>query len=131
MVIGSMMNTANGSMSPSSSSSSANAQAPGLKTYFKTPEGRYKLHYEKTHSSALLHYAHGKTVSQVSSLFFFFPSIFFIHIPYNLGVSLNVILLPRVYLQHHFGLHYTINSKFNHVSCKGMNRGRLEIKVYG
>ena len=39
--------------------------AAGLKTYFKTPEGRYKLRYEKTHS-AVLHYSHGgKTVSQV------------------------------------------------------------------
>ncbi|KHF98349.1 putative catabolite repression creC [Gossypium arboreum] len=59
-----MINTANGMMS--TSSSSANAQSPGLKTYFKTPEGRYKLHYEKTHPSSLLHYAHGKTVTQVT-----------------------------------------------------------------
>ncbi|XP_039068080.1 WD repeat-containing protein 20-like isoform X2 [Hibiscus syriacus] len=50
----------------STSSSSANAQSPGLKTYFKTPEGRYKLHYEKTHPSSLLHYAYGKTVTQVT-----------------------------------------------------------------
>lgn len=60
-----MMNTANGTMM-SPSSSSVTAQSPGLKTYFKTPEGRYKLHYEKTHPSGLLHYAHGKTVTQVS-----------------------------------------------------------------
>ncbi|GMI71251.1 hypothetical protein like AT3G53390 [Hibiscus trionum] len=59
-----MINTANG-MIPTSSSS-ANPQSPGLKTYFKTPEGRYKLHYEKTHPSSLLHYAHGKTVTQVT-----------------------------------------------------------------
>ncbi|KAL6906144.1 hypothetical protein ACP4OV_003745 [Aristida adscensionis] len=40
--------------------------AAGLKTYFKTPEGRYKLQYEKTHS-AVLHYTHGgKTVSQLT-----------------------------------------------------------------
>ncbi|XP_021806773.1 dystrophia myotonica WD repeat-containing protein [Prunus avium] len=58
-----MINTSNGMMSTTSSS---NAQSPGLKTYFKTPEGRYKLHYEKTHSSGLLHYAHGKTVTQVT-----------------------------------------------------------------
>ncbi|KAH9671603.1 WD REPEATS REGION domain-containing protein [Citrus sinensis] len=50
----------------SQSSSSANAQSPGLKTYFKTPEGRYKLHYEKTYPSGLLHYAHGKTVTQAT-----------------------------------------------------------------
>ena len=63
-----MMNTSNGTISGPSSSSSpaANPQAPGIKTYFKTPEGKYKLHYEKTHSSGLLHYAHGKTVTQVS-----------------------------------------------------------------
>ncbi|KAJ8754204.1 hypothetical protein K2173_002104 [Erythroxylum novogranatense] len=59
-----MINTTNGMISPSSSS--ATAQSPGLKTYFKTPEGRYKLQYEKTHPSGLLHYAHGKTVTQVS-----------------------------------------------------------------
>lgn len=58
-----MINSSNGMIS--TSSSSANAQSPGLKTYFKTPEGRYKLHYEKTHPSGLLHYAHGKTVTQV------------------------------------------------------------------
>ncbi|XP_071910520.1 uncharacterized protein [Coffea arabica] len=64
-----MINTAgsNNMMSPSASSASANnAQSPGLKTYFKTPEGRYKLQYEKTHPSGLLHYAHGKTVTQVT-----------------------------------------------------------------
>ncbi|XWS55811.1 hypothetical protein CRYUN_Cryun09bG0032300 [Craigia yunnanensis] len=64
MIRDAMINTANGMIS--TSSSSANAQSPGLKTYFKTPEGRYKLHYEKTHPSGLLHYAHGKTVTQVT-----------------------------------------------------------------
>ncbi|XWS66899.1 hypothetical protein CRYUN_Cryun05aG0240500 [Craigia yunnanensis] len=64
MIRDAMINTANGMIS--TSSSSANAQTPGLKTYFKTPEGRYKLHYEKTHPSGLLHYAHGKTVTQVT-----------------------------------------------------------------
>ncbi|XP_039043033.1 WD repeat-containing protein 20-like [Hibiscus syriacus] len=59
-----MINTANGMIS--TPSSSANAQSSGLKTYFKTPEGRYKLQYEKTHPSSLLHYAHGKTVTQVT-----------------------------------------------------------------
>ncbi|KAH1258616.1 putative catabolite repression protein creC [Glycine soja] len=61
-----MMNTANGTMISPSSSSGTAAQSPGLKTYFKTPEGRYKLQYEKTHPSGLLHYAHGKTVTQVT-----------------------------------------------------------------
>ncbi|KAG2406049.1 uncharacterized protein HKW66_Vig0053040 [Vigna angularis] len=58
------MNTSNGIMTQSSSSGAT--QSPGLKTYFKTPEGRYKLQYEKTHPSGLLHYAHGKTVTQVT-----------------------------------------------------------------
>ncbi|VAH93654.1 unnamed protein product [Triticum turgidum subsp. durum] len=43
--------------------------APGLKTYFKTPEGRHKLQYEKTHSPSVLHYNHssgGKTVSEMT-----------------------------------------------------------------
>uniref|UniRef100_A0A7C9DZ31 Uncharacterized protein n=1 Tax=Opuntia streptacantha TaxID=393608 RepID=A0A7C9DZ31_OPUST len=63
-----MMNTSNGLISPSSASSGAvNSQsATSLKSYFKTPEGRYKLQYEKTHPSGLLHYSHGKTVSQVT-----------------------------------------------------------------
>ncbi|CAN8279123.1 unnamed protein product [Cochlearia groenlandica] len=64
-----MINSSNGMISAPSSSSSpaaANPQSPGIKTYFKTPEGKYKLHYEKTHSSGLLHYAHGKTVTQVT-----------------------------------------------------------------
>ncbi|PHT38456.1 hypothetical protein CQW23_22029 [Capsicum baccatum] len=65
-----MMNSGVSGNSMSSSSaqgnnSSNNAQSPGLKTYFKTPEGRYKLHYEKTHPAGLLHYAHGKTVTQM------------------------------------------------------------------
>ncbi|XP_052172534.1 uncharacterized protein LOC127788387 isoform X2 [Diospyros lotus] len=62
-----MINTNNASMLPSSSSSAAtNAQSPTLKTYFKTPEGRYRLHYEKTHPPGLLHYAHGRTLTQVT-----------------------------------------------------------------
>ncbi|KAH0469790.1 hypothetical protein IEQ34_001348 [Dendrobium chrysotoxum] len=49
-----------------SSSSSMNPSAPGLKAYFKTPEGRYKLQYEKTHSAGIMHYSHGKSVSQLT-----------------------------------------------------------------
>ncbi|CAN8268119.1 unnamed protein product [Cochlearia groenlandica] len=63
------MKNSNGTISSSSSpATAANSQSPsGIKTYFKTPEGKYKLHYEKTHSSSgLLHYAHGKTVTQVT-----------------------------------------------------------------
>ncbi|KAF7048064.1 hypothetical protein CFC21_056881 [Triticum aestivum] len=56
-------------MATSSSASGGGAAggAPGLKTYFKTPEGRHKLQYEKTHSPSVLHYNHssgGKTVSE-------------------------------------------------------------------
>lgn len=47
----------------------AQAQAQALKTYFKTPEGRYKLQYEKTHPPGLLPYTHGKSVSLVGFLF--------------------------------------------------------------
>ncbi|XP_061374234.1 uncharacterized protein LOC133316494 [Gastrolobium bilobum] len=59
-----MINNGNGVIPMSSSSGTA--QPSGLKTYFKTLEGRYKLHYEKTYPSGLLHYAHGKTVTQVT-----------------------------------------------------------------
>ncbi|KAF9593013.1 hypothetical protein IFM89_019740 [Coptis chinensis] len=60
----------NGLMSTSTTNNNNNAnngQSNGsLKAYFKTPEGRYKLQYEKTHPPGLLHYAHGKTVTQVT-----------------------------------------------------------------
>ncbi|EYU34439.1 hypothetical protein ABFS82_10G098100 [Erythranthe guttata] len=62
-----MMNSgASNNMMSSASASGNNAQPPGLKTYFKTIEGKYKLQYEKTHPAGLLHYAHGKTVTQVT-----------------------------------------------------------------
>ncbi|XP_020111897.1 WD repeat-containing protein 20 homolog isoform X1 [Ananas comosus] len=48
------------------SSSAANSQSPALKTYFKTPEGRYKLLYEKSHPAAVPHHSHGRTVSQLT-----------------------------------------------------------------
>jgi len=54
--------------SAAGSGGGAGAGAGGLKTYFKTPEGRHKLQYEKTHSPAVVHYNHsGKTVSQVAT----------------------------------------------------------------
>ncbi|KAD5803140.1 hypothetical protein E3N88_14500 [Mikania micrantha] len=58
-------------MSSSSTTGGNNAagsgqQPSGLKTYFKTPEGRYKLKYEKSHPTGLLHYALGKSVTQVT-----------------------------------------------------------------
>ncbi|KAL7195533.1 hypothetical protein ACSBR1_035712 [Camellia fascicularis] len=53
-------------MSSTSSSAATNAQSPVLKTYFKTQQGRYKLHYEKSHPAGLLHYSHGKTVTLVT-----------------------------------------------------------------
>uniref|UniRef100_A0A5B7ART1 Uncharacterized protein n=1 Tax=Davidia involucrata TaxID=16924 RepID=A0A5B7ART1_DAVIN len=61
-----MINSTTNTMMSSSSSAANNTQSPGLKTYFKTPEGRYKLQYEKTHPTALLHYGHGKTITQVT-----------------------------------------------------------------
>ena len=36
-----------------------------IKAYFKTPEGRYKLHSEKTRPANLLPYSYAKTISQV------------------------------------------------------------------
>lgn len=44
----------------------SNAQSTAVKPYFKAPEGRYKLSYEKTHPAGLLHYSHGKAVTQVT-----------------------------------------------------------------
>lgn len=62
-----MNNTGNGLISPTSSSSTTNTQSQTiLKTYFKTPEGRYKLQLEKTHPVGFLHYTQGKTVTQVT-----------------------------------------------------------------
>ncbi|KAL9228034.1 hypothetical protein vseg_003652 [Gypsophila vaccaria] len=43
-----------------------NQSSASLKTYFKTPEGRYRIRSEKSHPSGLLHYSHSKTVSQVT-----------------------------------------------------------------
>ncbi|KAJ7532250.1 hypothetical protein O6H91_14G079700 [Diphasiastrum complanatum] len=42
-----------------------NGQASGVRTHFKTPEGRYKLSREKTYPTGILHYSHGKVVTQV------------------------------------------------------------------
>ena len=65
--VGLMSNTGatTASSSSSTSTTNANSQSQGLKTYFKTPEGRYKLHYEKTHPPGFLPFSHGKSVSQV------------------------------------------------------------------
>ncbi|BFI24825.1 hypothetical protein MPTK2_1g15200 [Marchantia polymorpha subsp. ruderalis] len=43
-----------------------NSQSPSVRTHFKTPEGRYKLSHEKTHPSSVLHYSHGKAITQVT-----------------------------------------------------------------
>ncbi|KAI7749425.1 hypothetical protein M8C21_000245, partial [Ambrosia artemisiifolia] len=48
------------------SSSNTAAQSIGLKTFFKTPEGRYKLHHDKTHPSSLLPYALAKSITQIT-----------------------------------------------------------------
>ena len=66
-----MINNNTNTTMPSSSSPSStatNAQSPGLKTYFKTPEGRYKLQYEKTHPTSFVHFPLGKTITQVNNL---------------------------------------------------------------
>ncbi|XP_051152431.1 uncharacterized protein LOC127266284 [Andrographis paniculata] len=57
---------ATGNMSPSAPAAGGGAQPPGLKTYFKTPEGKYKLQYEKTYPPGAVHYSHGKTVTQMT-----------------------------------------------------------------
>ncbi|XP_021751594.1 uncharacterized protein LOC110717242 [Chenopodium quinoa] len=55
-----MMNNGIGMMSASSSTSGGvssinnNNTQSSLKNYFKTPEGRYKLQYEKSHPSSLI-----------------------------------------------------------------------------
>nr|XP_043609336.1 probable catabolite repression protein creC [Erigeron canadensis] len=49
------------------SSNSAAAQSTlGLKNFFKTPEGRYKLLHDKTHPSSLLPYALAKSITQIT-----------------------------------------------------------------
>ncbi|KAI3683496.1 hypothetical protein L1987_84001 [Smallanthus sonchifolius] len=55
----------NTSAAPSASSNTA-AQSLGLKNFFKTPEGRYKLHHDKSHPSSLLPYALAKSITQIT-----------------------------------------------------------------
>jgi len=95
----SMINSSNGMIS--TSSTSANTQSPGLKTYFKTPEGRYKLHYEKTHPSGLLHYAHGKTVTQVFS---------FLSTPFHFWVLISIPILLIRFLRLFFGVNFCLKA---------------------
>ncbi|CAL5426546.1 unnamed protein product [Camellia sinensis] len=52
-----------GSMSPSSA---ANPQSQALKTYFKTPDGRYNLHSDKSHPSSLLPFSLAKSITQIT-----------------------------------------------------------------
>ncbi|KAK9068651.1 hypothetical protein SSX86_012766 [Deinandra increscens subsp. villosa] len=58
----------NGATAAPSASSSSNtaAQSLGLKNFFKTPEGRYKLQHDKTHPSSLLPYALAKSITQIT-----------------------------------------------------------------
>ncbi|KAI3986211.1 hypothetical protein MKX01_004355 [Papaver californicum] len=58
-------NNNNGMMS-SSSTSTTNPQLPGLKAHIKTPEGRYKFQYEKTHPSGFLHYTNSKVITKLT-----------------------------------------------------------------
>ncbi|KAF5930960.1 hypothetical protein HYC85_031833 [Camellia sinensis] len=55
--------TMKGSMSPSSA---ANPQSQALKTYFKTPDGRYNLHSDKSHPSSLLPFSLAKSITQIT-----------------------------------------------------------------
>lgn len=41
------------------------SQGSGVRTHFKTPEGRYSLAHEKSHPAGLLHYGHNKAVTLV------------------------------------------------------------------
>ncbi|MFS7916199.1 hypothetical protein Hanom_Chr02g00174311 [Helianthus anomalus] len=50
---------------PSTFSSNIVAQSLGLKNFFKTPEGRYKLRHDKCHPSSLLPYE-AKSITQVT-----------------------------------------------------------------
>ncbi|MFS7945843.1 hypothetical protein Hanom_Chr06g00528891 [Helianthus anomalus] len=47
---------------PSTSSSNIATQSLGLKNFFKTLEGRYKLRHDKCHPSSLLPYALTKSI---------------------------------------------------------------------
>lgn len=47
----------------------SNSQNPGVRTHFKTPEGRYSLSHEKTHPTGLLHYNIGKAITQVRTIY--------------------------------------------------------------
>ncbi|KAM1040356.1 hypothetical protein FF1_029603 [Malus domestica] len=59
--------TATPQTTSSSSSGTTNSQTQSLiKAYFKTPEGRYKLHSEKTRPPNLLPYSYAKSISQVT-----------------------------------------------------------------
>lgn len=59
-------NNNNNGMMSSSSSSITNSQLPGLKAHIKTPEGRYKFQYEKTHPSGFLHYTNSKVITKLT-----------------------------------------------------------------
>ncbi|KAM2047818.1 hypothetical protein ACFX1T_006438 [Malus domestica] len=67
MLSASSSTTATLQTTSSSSSATTNSQTQSLiKAYFKTPEGRYKLHSEKTRPPNLLPYSYAKTISQVT-----------------------------------------------------------------
>ncbi|KAJ9558965.1 hypothetical protein OSB04_013579, partial [Centaurea solstitialis] len=70
-----MINTTTTTTSASQPSASSNtttsaaaqsSSSLGLKTFFKTPEGRYNLHFHKTHPSSLLPYALAKSITQIT-----------------------------------------------------------------
>jgi hypothetical protein len=52
----------------------SNSQIPGVRSHFKTPEGRYNLSHEKTHPTGLLHYNFGKVTTQVCDFCYPIPT---------------------------------------------------------
>lgn len=59
-----MSSSSTATISAATTSSPSQTQSL-VKAYFKTPEGRYKLHSEKTRPANLLPYSYAKTISQV------------------------------------------------------------------
>lgn len=53
----------------------SNSQIPGVRSHFKTPEGRYNLSHEKTHPTGLLHYNFGKVTTQVCNFCYPTPHV--------------------------------------------------------
>lgn len=58
------------------------ASTPGVRTHFKTPEGRYNLSRDKTHPSTIPHYSlAAKVITQVSFFSNFPPMLALLALP--------------------------------------------------